>query len=73
MQIGPYRLSSRFFLAPMAGITDRQFRRVVRRVGGAGREVGSAAQLGVVRGIVGGVVGREHLEGRRHRRYLCER
>jgi len=33
MQIGPYTLSSRFVLAPMAGITDAPFRRLCRRFG----------------------------------------
>lgn len=31
--IGPYRLSSRLILAPMAGVTDRPFRRLCRRLG----------------------------------------
>lgn len=33
MQIGPYKLSSPFLLAPMAGITDAPFRRLCRRFG----------------------------------------
>ena len=33
MQIGPYKLSSRFVLAPMAGVTDAPFRRLCRRFG----------------------------------------
>jgi tRNA-dihydrouridine synthase B len=33
MKIGPYNLSSRFLLAPMAGITDLPFRRMCRQFG----------------------------------------
>jgi len=33
MQIGPYRLSNRLILAPMAGVTDLPFRRLCRRLG----------------------------------------
>ena len=33
MQIGPYKLTSPFLLAPMAGITDAPFRRLCRRFG----------------------------------------
>ena len=33
MQIGPYKISSPFLLAPMAGITDAPFRRLCRRFG----------------------------------------
>jgi tRNA-dihydrouridine synthase B len=33
MNVGPYRLSSPFVLAPMAGITDAPFRRLCRRFG----------------------------------------
>jgi tRNA-dihydrouridine synthase B len=35
MLIGPYRLSGRLLLAPMAGITDRPFRQLCRRYGAA--------------------------------------
>ncbi|NJD31553.1 MAG: tRNA dihydrouridine synthase DusB [Gammaproteobacteria bacterium] len=35
IQIGPYRLSGRAFLAPMAGITDLPFRRLCRGMGAA--------------------------------------
>jgi tRNA-dihydrouridine synthase B len=35
MHIGPYRLANRLILAPMAGITDRPFRRLCRRYGAA--------------------------------------
>ena len=35
MQIGPHPLANRLILAPMAGITDRPFRRLCRRYGAA--------------------------------------
>ena len=35
MQIGPYSLANPLILAPMAGITDRPFRRLCRRYGAA--------------------------------------
>lgn len=35
MRIGPYQLANRLILAPMAGITDRPFRRLCRRYGAA--------------------------------------
>lgn len=33
MQIGPYRLSNKLILAPMAGVTDRPFRQLCKRLG----------------------------------------
>jgi tRNA-dihydrouridine synthase B len=33
MQIGPYRFPGRFFLAPLAGVSDRPFRAICRRMG----------------------------------------
>ena len=33
LKIGPYELSSPFVLAPMAGVTDKPFRRLCRRFG----------------------------------------
>lgn len=33
MQIGPYKLSNNLFLAPMAGVTDRPFRQLCKRLG----------------------------------------
>ena len=33
MQIGPYLLPNRLFVAPMAGVTDRPFRQLCRRLG----------------------------------------
>src|SRR5258705_2004973 len=35
MKIGAYALANRVFVAPMAGITDRPFRRLARRYGAA--------------------------------------
>jgi tRNA-dihydrouridine synthase B len=35
LQIGPYRLTGRVLLAPMAGVTDLPFRRLCRRLGAA--------------------------------------
>ncbi len=35
MRIGPYTLANRLVLAPMAGVTDRPFRRLCRRYGAA--------------------------------------
>lgn len=35
MQIGPYTLSNKLFLAPMAGVTDICFRKLCRRLGAA--------------------------------------
>ena len=39
MRIGPYELANRLFVAPMAGVTDRPFRQLCRRLG-AGHAVG---------------------------------
>jgi tRNA-dihydrouridine synthase B len=33
MRIGPYKLANNLLLAPMAGVTDRPFRRLCRRLG----------------------------------------
>ncbi len=33
MNIGPFTLANRFFVAPMAGVTDRPFRQLCRRLG----------------------------------------
>jgi tRNA-dihydrouridine synthase len=33
MQIGPYPFPGRFFLAPLAGVSDRPFRTICRRMG----------------------------------------
>ena len=33
MRIGPYKLDNNLLLAPMAGVTDRPFRQLCRRLG----------------------------------------
>jgi len=33
MQIGPFALPNRLIVAPMAGVTDRPFRQLCRRLG----------------------------------------
>ena len=33
MHIGPFELPNRLFVAPMAGVTDRPFRQLCRRLG----------------------------------------
>src|SRR5690606_37435684 len=39
MQIGPVTVRPNVILAPMAGITDRPFRRMIRQLGGCGLTV----------------------------------
>ncbi len=52
MKIGPIRLSPPFALAPMAGMTDTAFRRLVKRKGGCGLVVSEmVSSEGLVRGI----------------------
>ena len=36
LEIGPLSIPSPLILAPMAGVTDRDFRLIVRRIGGVG-------------------------------------
>lgn len=36
LQLGPVTVDPPLFLAPMAGVTDRDFRRIVRHIGGVG-------------------------------------
>jgi tRNA-dihydrouridine synthase B len=52
MQIGSIRLDSPFAIAPMAGMTDTAFRRLVKRQGGCGLVVTEmVSSEGLVRGI----------------------
>jgi tRNA-dihydrouridine synthase B len=52
MKIGPIELSPPFALAPMAGMTDTAFRRLVKRSGGCGLVVTEmVSSEGLVRGI----------------------
>ncbi len=51
MQIGPIRLESPFVVAPMAGMTDTAFRRLVKRRGGCGLVVTEmVSSEGLIRG-----------------------
>lgn len=51
-QIGPVNLASPFVVAPMAGMTDTAFRRLVKRQGGCGLVVTEmVSSEGLVRGI----------------------
>ncbi|MGE3276032.1 MAG: tRNA dihydrouridine synthase [Vicinamibacterales bacterium] len=52
MKIGPIDLESPFVVAPMAGMTDTAFRRLVKRKGGCGLVVSEmVSSEGLVRGI----------------------
>src|SRR6187397_1734765 len=52
MKIGPVDLQSPFAIAPMAGMTDTAFRRLVKRHGGCGLVVSEmVSSEGLVRGI----------------------
>ena len=52
MQIGSVKLPSPFAIAPMAGMTDSAFRRLVKRHGGCGLVVTEmVSSEGLVRGI----------------------
>jgi tRNA-dihydrouridine synthase B len=52
MKIGPVELASPFVVAPMAGMTDSAFRRLVKRHGGCGLVVTEmVSSEGLVRGI----------------------
>ena len=50
MQIGPHRFSGRFFLAPLAGVSDRPFRRICREMGAAFAYTEMVSAHGLLRG-----------------------
>lgn len=58
LHIGPVRVDPPLFLAPMAGVTDRDFRLIVRRIGGVGVV---AMEFISSRAIVGGHKGVRNL------------
>ena len=61
MKIGSINLSPPFALAPMAGMTDPAFRRLVKRKGGCGLVVTEmVSSEGLVRGIDRTLDGFEH-------------
>ncbi len=50
MHIGPYTFSGRFFLAPLAGVSDRPFRAICRRMGAAFAYTEMVSAHGLVHG-----------------------
>lgn len=50
MQIGPYRFPGRFFLAPLAGVSDRPFRKICRDMGAAFAYTEMVSAHGLVHG-----------------------
>jgi nifR3 family TIM-barrel protein len=50
MQIGPYTFPGRFFLAPLAGVSDRPFRSLCRRMGAAFAYTEMVSAHGLVHG-----------------------
>ncbi len=50
MQIGPHRFAGRFFLAPLAGVSDRPFRRICRDMGAAFAYTEMVSAHGLVHG-----------------------
>jgi nifR3 family TIM-barrel protein len=50
MQIGPHRFSGRFFLAPLAGVSDRPFRAICRGMGAAFTYTEMVSAHGLVHG-----------------------
>jgi nifR3 family TIM-barrel protein len=52
MQIGPYQFPGRFFLAPLAGVSDRPFRAICRRMGASFAYTEMVSAHGLVHGGV---------------------
>src|SRR5512142_2579673 len=50
VQIGPYAFSGRFFLAPLAGVSDRPFRKICRDMGAAFAYTEMVSAHGLVHG-----------------------
>src|SRR5512139_1621319 len=52
MQIGPYTFPGRFFLAPLAGVSDRPFRTLCREMGASFAYTEMVSALGLVHGTL---------------------
>jgi tRNA-dihydrouridine synthase B len=52
MQIGPYAFPGRFFLAPLAGVSDRPFRAICRRMGASFAYTEMVSAHGLVQGTL---------------------
>lgn len=52
MHIGPYTFSGRFFLAPLAGVSDRPFRSICRRMGASFAYTEMVSAHGLVHGTL---------------------
>ncbi len=52
MLIGPYQLPGRFFLAPLAGVSDRPFRSICRRLGASFAYTEMVSAHGLLHGAV---------------------
>jgi tRNA-dihydrouridine synthase B len=52
MQIGPYTFPGRFFLAPLAGVSDRPFRAICRGMGASFAYTEMVSALGLVHGTL---------------------
>jgi len=52
MRIGPHQFSGRFFLAPLAGVSDRPFRSICRRMGASFAYTEMVSAHGLVQGTV---------------------